>query len=133
MQPFILISIIVFGLIVVGLLIFAALSIRNSSQEADPAQREKHPRGYWVSIGISTGAGCGVALGLVLDQLALGIAIGAAVGAAIGAAYEQRHKDETRPLTPKEAQMQRSARIIGLVLLALGLAVFLTLFVFVLR
>jgi len=92
MQPFILISILVFALIVVVALIVAAIAMRKARIASIQEDQELHPRGYWVSLGISIGAGFGVALGLVSDNLALGIAIGAAIGASIGGALEQKTK-----------------------------------------
>ena len=80
MQPFILISILVFALIVVGALIVAAKAMRKSNVDSIQSGQELHPRGHWISIGISIGTGLGVTLGLLFDNLALGIAIGAGVG-----------------------------------------------------
>ena len=122
MPPFILISLIVFALLVVGLLVFAALSIRKN--DLGPEMEDKHPQGYWTGTGMSIGLGLGVALGLVFDNLPLGIAIGAGFGIAIGTALEQKNKDKIRPMTEQEKKVQRWGVIVGIVMLLIGVAVF---------
>ena len=117
MQPFILISILVFALIVIVALIVAAIAMRKSSVGSMQDDQELHPRGYWISLGISIGAGFGVALGLVFDNLALGIAMGAGFGVAIGSALEQKNKDQIRPPTEQEQKMQKWGVVLGLLML----------------
>lgn len=124
MQPFILISIIVFALIVVSALVVAAIFMRKSQDETIQGDQELHPRGYWISIGISIGAGFGVALGLVFDNLALGIAMGAGFGVAIGSALEQKNKDQIRPPTEPEQKMQKWGVALGLLMLLLFAGIF---------
>ena len=124
MQPFILISILVFALIVMVALIVAAIAMRKSSVDSIQDDQELHPRGYWVSLGISIGAGFGVALGLVFDNLALGIAMGAGFGVAIGSALEQKNKDQIRPPTEQEQKMQKWGVALGLLLLLVFVGIF---------
>jgi len=124
MQPFILISILVFALIVIVALIVAAFGMRKSQTETIQGNQELHPRGYWVSLGISIGAGFGVALGLVFDNLALGITIGAAIGASIGGALEQKNKDNFRPMSEQELKMQKWGIALGLLMLLLFAGIF---------
>lgn len=131
MQPFILISIIVFVLIVVGALILAATVMRKSSVDSMQDDQELHPRGYWVSLGISIGAGFGVALGLVFDNLALGIAIGATIGVSIGGTLEQKNKGELRPLSEQEQKVQKWGVALGLLMLLLFAGIFV--FILILR
>lgn len=128
MQPFILISILVFGFLVVGLLITMLLALRKSKDEPITSEQGRHPTGYWIGTGMSLGAGFGVALGIVFDNFALGIAIGAGLGSAIGAALEQSHKGEVRPPTGQEARLQKWGLVAGLLaLLTLtGLVAFLS-------
>lgn len=121
MQPFVLISILAFGLILVIALIVLAIVLRRSSSEGLDIQ-ETHPQGYYMSIGISTGTGLGVAFGLALDNLALGIAIGIALGTSIGAALEQKNKDKIRPVSEWEQRTQKRGLILAL---ALGLVILL--------
>ena len=129
MQPFVLITLIVFGLIVFGALIVFIIWLQRSGTEANLTDNEIRPQGYWIGIGISMGAGFGVAMGLVLDNLALGIAMGAGAGVAIGAALEQKNKDKLRPLNEQEKKMQKWGVALGILLLLVfaGLFVFLML------
>ena len=129
MQPFVLITLIVFGLIVFGALIVFVIWIRGSANETSLADNELRPRGYWIGIGISIGAGFGVAMGLVFDNLALGIAMGAGAGVAIGAALEQKNSDKLRPFNEQEKKMQKWGVALGILLLLVfaGLFVFLML------
>ena len=129
MQPFILISILVFALIVVGALIVAAITLRKSNADSIQSDQDLHPRGYWVSLGISIGTGFGVALGLVFDNLALGIAIGAAIGVSIGAALEQKNKDNIRQPTEQEQQMQKWGVAVGLLILLVIVGLFMILLI----
>lgn len=129
MQPFVLISLVVFGLIVVGALIVFVIWMRRSSAEAS-FDDDLHPQGYWIGIGISIGAGFGVALGLVFDNLGLGIAMGAGMGVAIGSALEQRNKDRIRPLTEQEKQAQKWGLALGVLLLLVFAGLFAVLLIF---
>ena len=131
MQPFILISILVFALIVVGALIVVAITLRKSNADSIQSDQDLHPRGYWVSLGISIGTGFGVALGLVLDNLALGIAIGVAIGVSIGGALEQKNKGNFRPLSEQEQKIQKWGVALGLLILLLFAGIFV--FILVLR
>jgi len=124
MPPFILISILVFGFIVLVALFFAAIAMRKSQTETIQNDQELHPRGYWVSLGISIGAGFGVAMGLVFDNLALGIAMGAGFGVAIGSALEQKNKDNFRPLSEQELKIQKWGVALGLLMLLLFAGIF---------
>jgi hypothetical protein len=126
MQPIILISILVFGLIVIGTLAALLLVLRKGERGSVYTDQETHPKGYWISIGISIGAGFGVALGLVLDNLALGIAIGAAIGVSIGAALEKKNKDNLRQPTEQEQKMQKWGVAVGslILLIIVGLLMF---------
>jgi hypothetical protein len=89
----------------------------------------KHPKGYWMGVGISIGVAIGVALGPLFENIGIGIAIGIAIGAGIGASLEQRNKDNIRPLTERENKRQRWAVILGLlIMLASVIAIALFLF-----
>ncbi len=90
----------------------------------------KHPKGYWMGVGISIGVAIGVALGPLFDNLGIGIAVGIAIGSGIGASLEQKNKDNIRPLTEQEQQRQKLGVVIGFALvgilvLALVIAYFL--------
>ena len=128
MQPFVLISILVFVLIVIGALAAIMFALRRGGGDTAISDQETHPKGYWISIGISIGAGFGVALGLVLDNLALGIAIGAAIGVSIGAALEQKNKDNVRQPTEQEQTIQKWGVAIGLMILLVIVGLFIIIF-----
>ena len=68
----------------------------------------RHPRGYWMGIGISLGVAIGAALGLALENTGAGIGVGIALGAGIGGSLEQRNKDNLRPLTEEEKQKAKA-------------------------
>ena len=124
MPVFLVISIAIFIAIVLLALMLVAARIKRAEGQPAQDERGRHPRGYWVSAGMSIGAGLGVALGLVFDQLALGIAIGAGIGVAIGSSMEARKHDELHRTAEDE-------RRIGLWVLALGVVagfVFLAMF-----
>jgi hypothetical protein len=118
----ILTTLIVFGLLVIGLLILVVLSMRKNNLGTE--MEGKHPQGYGIGIGMSIGTGFGVALGIALENLGLGIGIGVAIGAAIGGAWEQRNKNKIRPLTEHEKRGQRLGIIIGIIILLIGVGVF---------
>lgn len=84
----------------------------------------RHPKGYWMSVGISIGIAIGVALGPIFDNFGVGIGIGVALGAALGTSLEQRKKNNLRPLTEQEQKRQKRSITIGLALTA-GLGVLL--------
>ena len=113
MQPFLIISIVIFVLLIVGSLI-ALVVARKTNASLDPMERKKHPQGYWMSVGMSIGIALGVGLGPIFDNFGVGIGIGVAIGAAIGASLERKYKDNTRPLTEEERNRRRWASVIGL-------------------
>jgi hypothetical protein len=115
MQPTILISVLIFTLIVIGILIGFLLAIRNSTTDLNPQNKGKHPRGYWMSVGISIGVAIGVALGPLFGNIGIGIAIGIAIGSDIGASLERKNK--VRPLTEQENKERRWAVIVGLLIM----------------
>ena len=80
-----------------------------------PSKDNRHPRGYWMGVGISLGVAIGAALGMALENTGAGIGVGIALGAGIGASLEQRNKDNLRPLTEEEKQRQKRSITVGLV------------------
>jgi len=129
MQPFILITLVVFGLITFVALIVFIIWMRRSTAEASLAgDEELRPQGYWIGIGISIGAGFGVALGTAMGNIALGLPIGVGAGVAIGAALEQKNKDKIRPLTEGEKKLQKWGVALGLLILLVLIGLFVLLF-----
>lgn len=96
MQPFMLIVIVVFGLVVLSALIVLVIWMRRFNAETRLVGDELHPQGCWIGISISIGAGFGVAFGTALGNIALGFTIGAGAGIAVVAALEQKNKDKLR-------------------------------------
>ena len=90
----------------------------------------RHPKGYWISVGISIGIGIGAALGLALENIGAGLVMGVAIGAGIGASLEERKKGNIRPQTENEKITQRRLVLLGffmttILILALALVLFL--------
>lgn len=83
------------------------------------ANDNRHPRGYWMGVGISLGVAIGAALGMALENTGAGIGVGIALGAGIGGSLEQRNKDNLRPLTEEEKQRQKWSITVGLVAVAI--------------
>jgi hypothetical protein len=128
MQPFVLLAILTFGLIVVGLGIVLAVTLRKVRADQEPATLGKKPQGYWMGIGIALGLPIGYLLafvmGVLMDEtssfVALGPALGGGLGIAIGSALEQKHKNEIRPLTEAEQKVRRWTILGGGLLVLLG-------------
>ncbi len=126
MQTWILFSIGIVTLVVLGVVIVAFVLLRNMRTAQGPAVQGKYPQGHWMSIGMCIGIALGCIpsfMGLLFDQMApfvgIGPAIGCGLGGAIGSALEQSHKDELRPLTEAERQTRTRLTVIGLGVLAL--------------
>ncbi len=126
MQTWILFSIGIVTLVVLGVVIVAFVLLRNMRTAQGPAVQGKYPQGHWMSIGMCIGIALGCIpsfMGLLFDQMApfvgIGPAIGCGLGVAIGSALEQSHKDELRPLTETERQTRTRLTVIGLGVLAL--------------
>lgn len=111
------------------LLLIIAIGIYLAGRPREPEML--HPKGHWMSVGISFGLLfgmiAGIALGVAFDDVSLGITIGPgmgiALGVAIGAALEEKYKDRVRPLTEEEIRVQRWAVYGGIVVLLIGVGV----------
>ena len=118
-------SILIMGLIAVMILvlgIFAATKIKK--QKEIQKKHPGHPEGYWRSQGMGMGIAIGAGLGAALGNVAIGVGIGVAIGAAVGASLEQQHKDEIRPITDEEKELQRQAILFAVGILLVGIVVF---------
>ncbi|MGI6375000.1 MAG: hypothetical protein ACOX3S_03215 [Anaerolineae bacterium] len=101
-----------------------ALILRTRQSAREPAQPDdaRKPQGYYLSLGVALGLMFGSALAVALDAGTRGVlpfptigpALGLPIGAGIGAALERRHRDELRPLTPREERLQRVATAVAL-------------------
>jgi uncharacterized membrane protein YiaA len=118
-------SILIMGLIAVMILvlgIFAATKIKK--QKEIQKKYPGHPEGYWRSQGMGMGIAIGAGLGAALGNVAIGVGIGVAIGAAVGASLEQQHKDEIRPITDEEKELQKQATLFTVGILLVGIVVF---------
>ena len=112
-------------IIAVALVTFLLAMIPVVKVNREEYQRTgKHPKGYYLSLGIGIGMILGVPIGVAIGNISLGPAIGLPIGVAIGSVYEKKHKDELRPHTPREQHMQRMFLIFLGVLFVVGVAVF---------
>ena len=109
--------------IIIILVAIAAIPAFKIKQE-EFKRTGKRPKGHFMGMGIALGIPLGIPIGLALGNIAFGPAIGVAIGTAIGAFLEQKHKDELRPLTEKEKEVQKRAALIGAGILVLGLLMF---------
>ncbi len=124
------IAFLILTLILLAVALIALRILRKPKDDPDPANQGKHPRGYWMGIGLSLGVALGAALGPVFDNPGAGIGIGIAIGSGIGASLEQRHKNDLRPLTDQERIRQKRSILVGLaimviMMIALAILVFL--------
>ena len=91
---------------------------------------EGHFVGMWTGIGIAIFTGVGVPLSIATKNpglIGIGPALGAAFGISVGSGIEAKYKKEgkIRPLTEKEKRLKKIAVTSGIILLILGVAAFL--------
>lgn len=115
MIPIILVLIVVFGIAAIP-----AYKIRKEEFE----RTGKHPKGYYLGIGLAIGMALGMPIGIAMDVVSLGLALGLPLGLAIGTTLEKKHEKELRPLSEREIKMQRYALIGGVVIFFVGVAVY---------
>jgi drug/metabolite transporter (DMT)-like permease len=92
--------------------------------------KRKHPKGYWMAVGIGVGVAIGVAMGPIFENIGVGIAIGVAIGSGLGASLERKNRDDIRPLTEQERKRRKwvaaiGITLVGILVLALIIAYFL--------
>ena len=118
-------SMLVFAAIIIvaaaslGFVVYADRKSRAGWDAIPGAQRGKYPQGRWMGIGMGLGMLMGLPLGLALQNLAVGPALGLCLGVAVGRSLEEKHKAETRPLTPAEQRVRSQVGVVSLILLAL--------------
>jgi len=120
------ISILIMGLIAVMILVLGVFAFNKVKKQKEIQKKYPgYPEGYWSGQGLGIGIAIGAGLGAALGNVAIGVGIGVAIGVAIGSNMEKQHKDEIRPITDEEIELQRQSKIfIGGILLA-GVVVFL--------
>lgn len=111
-------------IVVIGVFAYNKNKQYKEIRQKNPGYPESYWQGQGLGIGIAIGAGVGVAMG----NIAIGIAIGVAIGAAIGANLEKQHKDEIRPITDEEKELQRQTNIFSIGILLAGIVVFAVIF-----
>jgi len=120
--------------IIVGLIALMILAIGVFAYNKIKKQREilqkypGYPENYWTGQGMGIGIAIGAGLGAALGNIAIGVAIGVAIGAAIGASLEKQHKDEIRPMTDEEKELQKQATLFSVGILLIGVVVFAIIF-----
>ena len=96
-------------------------------QQREIQKTGKYPEGYFLSMGIALGIPLGLPFGIALGNIAFGPGIGLAIGAGIGAVMEAKAKKQgkIRPLTEEEKKRRKTAAIVGVIALVLGILAFL--------
>ena len=121
--------ILIMGLIVIMILAIGAFAYNKIKKQREiRAKYPGYPENYWKGQGLGTGIAIGAGLGAALGNIAIGVAIGVAIGAAIGSNLEKQHKDEIRPITDEEKELQKQATIFSIGILLVGVVVFAIIF-----
>ena len=79
----------------------------------------KHPKGYYIGLGMAIGMSLGMAIGVAIDMIAIGPGIGAGIGVALGNSLEKKHAKELREPTAQEIKTKKMSVMFILGLLAL--------------
>ena len=108
----------------IGVFAYNKIKKQNEIRQKYPGYPENYWKGQGIGMGIAIGAGIGVALG----NIAIGVGIGVAIGAAIGTNLEKQHKDEIRPMTEEEKELQKQVTLFSVGILLVGSVVFAILF-----
>jgi hypothetical protein len=87
-----------------------------------------YPENYWTGQGIAIGIAIGAGIGTALGNIAIGVGVGVAIGAAIGSSLEKQHKDEIRPMTDEEKELQKQTTIFTVGILLVGIVVFIIIY-----
>jgi len=123
------ISIPIMGLIAVMILVLGIFAVRQKKKQMEIQKKYPgYPKDYWKGQGLGTGIAIGAGLGAALGNVAIGVAIGVALGAAIGSNLEKQHKDEIRPITDEEKELQKQATLFSFGVLLIGAVIFAIIF-----
>lgn len=119
------ISIPIMGLIAVMILVLGVFAVRQKKKQMEIQKKYPgYPKDYWKGQGLGTGIAIGAGLGAALGNIAIGVGIGVAIGAAIGSNLEKQHKDEIRPITDEEKELQKQSTLFAVGILLVGVVVF---------
>lgn len=117
------------GLIAVMILVLGIFAYNKKKKQNEIRKKYPgYPKDYWMGQGISIGIAIGAGVGVTLGNIAIGVGIGVAIGVAIGSNLEKQHKDEIRPMTNEEKELQRQTTIFTAGILLVGVIVFAILF-----
>jgi len=120
---------IIMGLIAVMIVAIGVFAYNKIKKQREIRQKYPgYPENYWKGQGLGMGIAIGAGLGAALGNIAIGVAIGVAIGAAIGSNLENQHKDEIRPMTDEEKELQKQATLFSVGILLVGFVVFAILF-----
>ena len=123
------ISILIMGLIAIMILAIGVFAYNKIKKQREIRQKYPgYPENYWTGQGLGMGIAIGAGLGAALGNVAIGVGIGVAIGAAIGSSLEKQHKDEIRPITDEEKELQKQATIFSVGILLIGIVIFAILF-----
>ncbi len=122
-------SILIIGLIAVLILALGIFAFNKIKKQKEIRQKYPgYPKDYWMSQGIAIGIAIGAGIGVALGNVAIGVGIGVAIGVAIGTSLEGQHKDEIRPITDEEKELQKQATLFSVGILLIGVVVFAIIF-----
>jgi len=121
--------ILIMGLIAAMILVLGVFAFNKVKKQKEIRKKYPgYPKGYWTNQGMGSGIAIGAGLGAALGNIAIGVAIGVAIGAAIGSNLEKQHKDEIRPITDEEKELQKQATLFSVGILLVGVVVFAIIF-----
>ncbi len=124
-MPWIHIAIIIL-LIVGAIMVSSALTLLRKEFK----RTGKHPKGYYLGVGIAIVLPLGVPVGIIVGNIALGPIIGFPIGIALGSFLEIKNKNKLRSFTEQEEKMQYNLMFFLTGVLLLGVLTFLSIGLF---
>jgi hypothetical protein len=120
---------IIVGLIAVMILVISVFAYNKIKKQREIRQKYPgYPENYWKGQGLGMGIAIGAGIGAALGNVAIGVGMGVAIGAAIGSNLEKQHKDEIRPITDEEKELQKQATLFSIGILLVGIIAFVGIF-----
>jgi uncharacterized membrane protein YiaA len=123
-------SILIMGLIAVMILAVGVFAFNKIKKQREILKKHPgYPKSYWTGQGLGTGIAIGTGLGAALGNVVIGVALGVAIGAAVGASLEQQHKDEIRPITDEEKELEKQSNLFAVGILLVIVVVLIIYFI----
>lgn len=123
------ISILLMGLIAVMIVVLGVFAYSKVKKQKEIRQKYPgYPENYWRGQGLGMGIAIGAGVGVALGNIAIGVALGVAIGAAIGSNLEKQHRNEIRPITDEEKELQKQTNIFSIGILLAGVIVFVVIY-----